>query len=154
VVGNGGDGRTPANWGSLEEFLRDREVERWRRYLTSWNDGDLLVSFRHDDWHAAAPVAFTRNAELHLGCPGGLVRSGRYAVYSYQSQSREPEYCGVFRVVDGVITFDSLLDQLNCDFYPPGPMTPFFEGRFLNRLANHGKNPFAVQVADDFVPPE
>ena len=77
------------------------------------------------------------------------VQPGRYEVYSNNGPGTPYHYRGTFRVVDGATVINSQLDELNCNFFPAGPMTSFSDARFLHRLDNDTKNPYVTSFNDE-----
>lgn len=75
------------------------------------------------------------------------VKSGLYQVYRNQL-GHEPYRLARLWVIEGVIRYESHADEANCDIFPPGPLTPYHERRFLERLNNPGKNPYLTLLSE------
>lgn len=51
---------------------------------------------------------------------------------------------GSFIVQNGQIHFDSKVDEMNCDIFPPGPIHPATARRLSNLLNNKSKSVYIV----------
>lgn len=71
------------------------------------------------------------------------MKEERYIVYHHFNGKTEK--IGSFKVRDGEIHFDSLVDEYNCDIFPAGKMSESTKERLEHLLDNDSKSVYIVR---------